>query len=89
MRLQREALERAAACTALDALDASDEEDAMLDRLEELGVADAWRLAEPLARARVDEAWLAEVARLRRAGHRRGAALGRRLAERTHARAAS
>jgi signal transduction histidine kinase len=64
LRLQREALDRAATCTALDALDAADEEDAMRDRLEELGVADAWRLAEPLARARVDEAWLSEVARL-------------------------
>lgn len=64
VHLQREALERAAACTILDALDAADEEDAMRDRLEDLGVADAWRLAEPLARARVDDAWLAEVARL-------------------------
>jgi signal transduction histidine kinase len=64
VHLQREALERAAACTVLDALDAADEEDAMLDRLDALGCADAWRLAEPLARARVDDAWLAEVARL-------------------------
>ena len=64
VHLQREALERAATCTVLDALDAADEEDAMRDRLEDLGVADAWRLAEPLARARVDDAWLAEVARL-------------------------
>jgi signal transduction histidine kinase len=64
LTLQREALDRAATCTALDALDAADEEDAMRDRLEELGVLDAWRLAEPLARARVDEAWLGQVARL-------------------------
>jgi signal transduction histidine kinase len=64
LELQRQALDRAATCTVLDALDAADEEDAMRDRLEELGVADAWRLAEPLARARVDEAWLADVARL-------------------------
>jgi signal transduction histidine kinase len=62
--LQRAALDRAAACTALDALDAADEEDAMRDRLEDLGIADAWRLAEPLARARVDQAWLSDVARL-------------------------
>ena len=48
----------------LDALDASDAEDAMLDRLEALGVADAWRLAEPLAHAGVDDAWLDEVAGL-------------------------
>ncbi|HZV74664.1 MAG TPA: ATP-binding protein [Conexibacter sp.] len=64
LHLQRDALARAAACTVLDALDAADEEDAMLDRLEALGVADAWRLAEPLARAHVDEAWLEQVARL-------------------------
>lgn len=64
LHLQREALDRAATCTALDALDAADEEDAMRDRLEDLGVADAWRLAEPLARARVDDAWLSEVTRL-------------------------
>jgi signal transduction histidine kinase len=63
VRLQREAFDHAAACTVLDALDAADEEDAMLERLEALGVADAWRLAEPLSRARVDDAWLAEVAR--------------------------
>lgn len=62
--LQREALDHAATCTALDALDAADEEDAMRDRLEDLGVADAWRLAEPLARARVDEAWLQQVSAL-------------------------
>jgi signal transduction histidine kinase len=64
LALQREALARAAACSMLDALDAADEEEAMLDRLEALGVADAWRLAEPLARARLDEAWLEQVARL-------------------------
>jgi signal transduction histidine kinase len=64
LELQRDALTRAETCTALDALDAADEEDAMLDRLEALGVADAWRLAEPLARARVDEAWLEQVAAL-------------------------
>jgi signal transduction histidine kinase len=48
----------------LDALGASDAEDAMQDRLEALGVADAWRLAEPLAHAGVDDAWLDEVAGL-------------------------
>ena len=50
--------------------------------LEELGVAEPWRLAEPLAAAGVD----AGVARARRGarrpGHRRGAALGRRVADR-------
>ena len=48
----------AEARTALDALDAADAEDELLDRLEELGVAEPWRLAEPLAAAGVDEAWL-------------------------------
>ena len=45
----------------------------MLERLEELGVPEPWRLAEPLAVAGVDEAWLAEVAEL--AGPATGAAL--------------
>ena len=49
--------------TALDALDAADAEDAMLERLEDLGVPEPWRLAEPLAAAGVDEAWLPRVAR--------------------------
>ena len=48
--------------TALDALDAADAEDAVLERLEELGVPEPWRLAEPLAAAGVDEAWLERVA---------------------------
>jgi signal transduction histidine kinase len=61
--LQREAQASAASRTALDALDAADAEDALLDRLEDLGVEDAWRLAEPLASAGVDEAWLERVAR--------------------------
>ena len=46
------------AATALDALDAADAEDELLERLEELGVPEPWRLAEPLAAAGVDEAWL-------------------------------
>jgi signal transduction histidine kinase len=62
--LQRQALERANAASALDALDAADAEDELLDRLEELGVSEPWRLAEPLAGAGVDAAWLAEVERL-------------------------
>jgi signal transduction histidine kinase len=72
--LQDEAVARARDRTALDALDASDAEDAMLDRLEEMGVADAWRLAEPLARAGVDDEWLARVREL--AGPATPAALG-------------
>ena len=59
--LRERALRDAAGRSALQALDAADAEDAMLERLEELGVADAWRLAEPLARAGVDGEWLAEL----------------------------
>jgi signal transduction histidine kinase len=71
--LQQEAVARGATCTALDALDAADAEDALLARLEELGIEVPWRIAEPLSAARVDEAWLDEVARL--AGPATGAAL--------------
>ena len=60
--LQQQALEHASACSALDALDASDAEDDLLARLEALGVAEPWRLAEPLAVAGVDQAWLDQVA---------------------------
>ena len=57
----------------------------MLERLEDLGVREAWRLAEPLAVAGVDEAWLAEVAELAGPGDRRRAALGGRVADRARA----
>jgi signal transduction histidine kinase len=60
--LQRDALTRAAGGGATDALAAADAEEAMLDLLERHGVADAWRHAEPLAAAGLDEAWLARVA---------------------------
>jgi signal transduction histidine kinase len=60
--LQQQALAHAAACSALDALDASDAEEALLERLEALGVSEPWRLAEPLAVAGVDQAWLDHVA---------------------------
>jgi signal transduction histidine kinase len=63
VRLQREALSRAESRTTAGALDAADAEDAMLDRLEDLGVPEAWRLAEPLAAAGLDDAWLDDVAR--------------------------
>lgn len=64
LRLQRKALAHAASCTMLDVLDAADAEDELRERLEDLGVSEAWRLAEPLAVARVDQAWLDEVAAL-------------------------
>jgi signal transduction histidine kinase len=60
--LQREAVAGADARTALDALDAADAEDALTERLEELGVPEPWRHAEPLAAAGVDEQWLERLA---------------------------
>jgi signal transduction histidine kinase len=71
--LQQQAVAHGAACTALDALDAADAEDALLERLEALGVDEPWRIAEPLTAARVDQAWLEQVATL--AGPATGAAL--------------
>jgi signal transduction histidine kinase len=62
LALQREALAGAEGRTALDALDAADAEDDLLERLQELGVPEAWRLAEPLAAAGVDQDWLDRVA---------------------------
>jgi signal transduction histidine kinase len=72
--LQRQALAGASSRTPLDALDAADAEDDIADRLEALGVAEPWRLAEPLAAAGVDEAWLDQVAAA--AGPATGAAVG-------------
>jgi signal transduction histidine kinase len=60
--LQREAVARAAAAEDRSSVDAADAEDEMLDRLEDLGVEEAWRLAEILAAADVDDAWLSAVA---------------------------
>ena len=73
VELQQEALERAAGATALDTLDASDAEDALLGLLEGLGIPEPWRLAEPLAAAGVDQEWLDRVAA--HAGKATGAAL--------------
>ncbi len=61
LKLQAEAMKRAASQTALDALDAADAEDDLRDKLEDLGIGEAWRLAEPLAAAGVDDAWLERV----------------------------
>jgi signal transduction histidine kinase len=60
-QLREQALRKCAAGNALSALDAADAQDAMRERLEEMGVADAWRLAEPLALAGVDGEWLGRV----------------------------
>jgi signal transduction histidine kinase len=61
---QQQALAQAASNTALQALDASDAEEELLARLQALGVEEPWRLAEPLAVAGVDQAWLDRVAEL-------------------------
>jgi signal transduction histidine kinase len=73
LALHDEALARAGAHTALEALDAADAEDEWVDRLEALGVDEAWRIAEPLAAAGLDQAWLDQVAAL--AGKATGGAL--------------
>jgi signal transduction histidine kinase len=59
--LQREAMERGAARGPLDAMDASDAEDAMLDALEDCGVPEPWKLAEPLGTAGLDKDWLTRL----------------------------
>ncbi len=64
VELQRQALSQRAARTPLDALDAADAEDELLQALEDLGVEEAWKLSEPLASAGIDAAWLARVAGL-------------------------
>jgi signal transduction histidine kinase len=62
VELQREALRGADGAEQLSTVDAADAEDDMLERLEDLGVAEPWRLAETLAAAGVDDAWLTDVA---------------------------
>jgi signal transduction histidine kinase len=64
LALQREAVERADGAAPLAALDAADAEDRLVQLLEELGVAEPWRLAEPLAAAGIDQPWLDRVHRL-------------------------
>jgi signal transduction histidine kinase len=62
--MQRDAIERAASCDALSALEAADAEDELLDALERLGVAEPWRLTEPLAAAGIDAPWLDRLAEI-------------------------
>jgi signal transduction histidine kinase len=59
--LRDQALRQCAKRSALSALDAADAEDEMRERLETLGVPDAWRLAEPLAAAGLDAEWLGQM----------------------------
>jgi signal transduction histidine kinase len=62
--LKQQATDHSASATALGALDAADAEDELLARLEALGIEEPWRLAEPLAVAGVDQAWLDRVVAL-------------------------
>jgi signal transduction histidine kinase len=62
VRLKREAVARAQAAPARDGLAAADAEDEIGEWLEAHAVPDAWQLAEPLAAARLDCAWLDELA---------------------------
>jgi signal transduction histidine kinase len=59
--LQQQAAQAAVDRPALSTVEAADAEDEMLDRLEDLGVAEPWRYAEALASAGVDDAWLDAV----------------------------
>ena len=59
--LREHALRQASERSAVSGLDAADAEDEMRERLETLGIPDAWRLAEPLAIAGVDDDWLAQM----------------------------
>jgi signal transduction histidine kinase len=59
--LQREAAAISAAHTPLSTLDAADAEDALSDALGDAGVSEPWRIAEPLASAGIDPAFVARV----------------------------
>ncbi|MGA2928517.1 MAG: histidine kinase, partial [Solirubrobacteraceae bacterium] len=60
--MQREAIARAASQGLRSPLDAADAEDELLEALEQLGVAQPWRLTEPLVAAGVDGPWLQQLA---------------------------
>jgi signal transduction histidine kinase len=70
--LQRAALSRADGASGESSVEAADREDRLAAQLDDMGQ-EGWRLAEPLARAQVDERWLAELAAA--AGPATGAAL--------------
>jgi signal transduction histidine kinase len=71
--MQRDAMERARERSPASALDAADAEDRLLEALERLGVAEPWRVTEPLAAAGIDDAWLERLAAI--AGPATGAAV--------------
>jgi signal transduction histidine kinase len=61
LALQRQAVDRANGAAPISALDAADAEDELLEQLEDIGVSEPWRLAEPLAAAGVGQDWLDRV----------------------------
>jgi signal transduction histidine kinase len=73
VKMQAEALRGAEGRPPLSALEASDAEDALAETLEKAGVEEGWRLAEPLTRAGVDQAFLDRICGL--AGPATGAAI--------------
>ena len=66
-------MKQAAESPARGSLEAADAEDALADELTALGVSEGWEIAEPLARAGVDTAFLERLSR--HAGTVSGAAL--------------
>jgi signal transduction histidine kinase len=60
--LQSEAAQRCANHVPLSTLDAADAEDALSEALTEAGVGEAWRIAETLASAGIDAAFVTRVA---------------------------
>jgi signal transduction histidine kinase len=61
VRIQEDAIERAAKAPVRSALDESDAEEAIGERLEDLGIAGPWELAGALASSGLDGGWVDEV----------------------------
>ena len=61
VELQKQAMKQAKAGAEEDAIAAADREDALAVKIDEMGY-EGWRLAEPLARARLDNEWLERLA---------------------------
>jgi len=61
VRLQRIAVKAGTERAAMGAVEAADAEDAMIDLLDDMGVQEAWSLAEPLASAGLGVEWLQDV----------------------------
>ncbi len=59
--LREQAVHQVEEHDSLSALDAADAEDDLRERLEAMGIADAWSLSEPLALAGVDQDWLDQL----------------------------